>query len=147
VTAERRVFPARAAALAEVSDFVERACAGLAAGGEATLRALLVAEELFINSVIHGYGGDSPGSVRLALRDRGRDLELTVEDDAPEFDPFANLAPLLAGSDPAHRAVGGLGRILVAELTSTREYARRGGTNRVTVGILKGRDAPRAKKA
>jgi anti-sigma regulatory factor (Ser/Thr protein kinase) len=147
VTAERQAFPARTAALAEVAAFVERRCLELAAGGEATLRVLLVAEELFINAVLHGYGGDCGATVRFTLRDKGREVEIVEEDDAIEFDPFRDLRPVRASADPAECAVGGAGRVLIAELSSSRAYQRRGASNRVTIGVLKSRDPLRAKKS
>src|SRR5438067_515877 len=111
MTAERQAFPARTAAFGDVSDFVERRCLDLDAGGAATLRVLLVAEELFINAVVHGYGGDGAGTVRIAVRDKGREIELIEEDDAREFDPFKGLDQLLRAGDAAANLppVGGVG--------------------------------------
>jgi anti-sigma regulatory factor (Ser/Thr protein kinase) len=145
VTAERQAFPARTGALTDVSAFVEQRCVELAAGGEATLRVLLVAEELFINAVIHGYGGDSAATVRLTVREKGREVELIVEDEAMEFDPFQGMHPLLDAPRPA--PLGGVGRVLIAELSFSHAYQRRGGSNRVIIGILKSRDPIRTKKS
>jgi anti-sigma regulatory factor (Ser/Thr protein kinase) len=156
VTAERRTFPARTAALGELSAFVEERCAQLDAGGEATLRILLVAEELFVNAVVHGYKADTartpnlphlPHTVRVTVRDKGREVELVVEDDAVEFDPFKDLKPLLKPSPGNLPLPGGVGRVLIAELSSRHAYQRRGASNQVTVGILKSRDSLHAKKS
>lgn len=143
MAAERQRFEARTGALAEVTAFVERRCAELGAGRNATLRLMLVAEELFINAVVHGYGGDCGKDIVLTLRDTGRDLELVAEDGAPAFDPFARVPkPSTTGT------VGGLGRALVAGVSSRHSYERRGRRNRVTVGVAKQRGtAPRKKSA
>lgn len=133
MTAERQRFPARADALPRVSAFVERRCRELGASRRAALRLILVAEELFINTVVHGYGRGTGYPVTLTVRDAGREIELVAEDGAPEFDPFQRLPK----PDPASAAVGGLGRVLVAGLASRHRYERRGRRNRVCVAVAK----------
>ena len=139
MTAERQAFPARTDALAQVTAFVERRCAELHAGRPATLRLLLVAEELFVNTVVHGYGGDSRATVTLTVRDCGDEVELIAEDRARAFDPFASQRPVAADADPAARPVGGLGRVLVTGVSARHSYERRGRRNRVTVSVRKAR--------
>lgn len=133
MSAPRQRFPARADALPRVSAFVERRCRELGAGRRAALRLILVAEELFINTVMHGYAGKGRQAVTLTLRDAGSGFELVAEDDAPPFDPFRRVArPDVAGG-----AVGGLGRLLIAGVSSRHRYERRGRRNRVTVVVPK----------
>lgn len=133
MSAQRRHFPARADVLPQVSAFVERRCGELGAGRRAALRLILAAEELFINTVMHGYGGKGRRSVTLTVRDAGAGIELVAEDDAPPFDPFRRAArPDLAGG-----AAGGLGRLLIAGVSSRHGYERRGRRNRVTVVVRK----------
>lgn len=138
MTAERQRFPARADALPRVSAFVERRCRELGAGRQAALRLILVAEELFINTVMHGYGGDSGSHVTLSVRDAGHEIELVAEDGGPAFDPFDRIPRPPTGD----AAAGGLGRVLVAGVSSRHAYERRGRRNRVTVGMLKHRARP-----
>ena len=140
LTAERRAFPARTEALPRVSAFVERRCRELGAGHHATLRLLLVAEELFVNAGMHGYGG-GPGRVVLTITDCGRDVELVAEDTAPAFDVFAAVPEPRAVADPRDATVGGLGRALVAGMAKRHAYERRGARNRVTVAVAKGKAA------
>ena len=139
MTAERQRFRARADALPRVCAFVERRCRELGAGRQATLRLILVAEELFINTVVHGYGGDSRRQVALAVRDSGAEIELIAEDGARAFDPFERIPQPVAVADPRDAALGGLGRALVAGVSSRHSYERRGRSNRVTVAVLKHR--------
>jgi serine/threonine-protein kinase RsbW len=142
MTAERQNFPARTDALAAVTAFVERRCAALRVGRRASLRLQLVVEELFINTVVHGYGGDSADTITLTVRSVGPEIELIAEDTAMAFDPFANVP---ARDDPLAGPVGGLGRVLIAGMASRHAYERRGRHNRVTVGVLKGRLVSRRK--
>ena len=140
MTAERRSFPARTQVLPEVSAFVERRCAELGVDRHATLRLLLVAEELFINAAVHGYGART-GEVTLTVRDADAEIELIAEDAARAFDPFKDLRQPEAPADPRDAALGGLGRALIAGISSRHRYERRDRHNRVTVGVLKRREA------
>lgn len=135
MTAERQAFPARVDALPAVSRWVEDRCARLGLGRPATLLLMLMAEELFINVAVHGFGNDGRRRIRLAIRDCGPEVELVSEDNAPAFDPFRDLpAPV-----PAGERVGGYGRRLLVGLSSRRSYQRRGRRNCVTVGVHKNR--------
>lgn len=134
--AERFSFPARTEALPQVTAFVEQRCAELGVDRQATLRLLLVAEELFINASVHGYRGRA-GVVTLTVRDSGSEVELVAEDAARPFDPFEDLPVPVAPADPRDAAIGGLGRALVAGISARHAYERSGGQNRVTVGVLK----------
>ncbi len=107
-------------------------------GGEgqaqSLLRAQLAIEELFANSIHHGYGEESDQLVWLTV-DRGDEiLHVTYADAAEAFDPFDTLRPSSEISEiPLEdRHVGGLGRLLVRELAQRCEYRREGGRN-VTV--------------
>jgi anti-sigma regulatory factor (Ser/Thr protein kinase) len=137
MTAERQRFPARADALPKVAAFVERRCRALGASRAAALRLILMAEELFINIVLHGYGGDCRRTVTLVVRDAGRELELEVEDTARPFDPFKAVPAAPVKADPRESGVGGLGRLLVTAVSSRHRYERLGRGNRVTVGVPK----------
>ena len=131
MTAERQAFPARTDALPSVTAFVESRCAALGAGRPATLLLMLMAEELFINTVVHGYGNDGRCQVDLAVRDCGLEVELVAEDSAGEFNPFEGVTV----PAPADAVVGGYGRVLLVGLSSRQSYERQGPRNRVTVGV------------
>jgi len=135
VTAERQAFPARADALPTVCTWVEDRCGRLGLERPATLLLMLMAEELFINAAVHGFGNDGRRRIRLAIRDCGPEVELVADDNAPAFDPFRDLpAPV-----PAGERVGGYGRRLLVGLSSRQSYQRRGRRNYVTVGVHKNR--------
>lgn len=138
---ERRIFPARADAWPSVRTYVESRCAKLAIHRDTALRLQLIAEELFINAVEHGYQGDSGMSVVIGLRDAGAEAELVAEDTAPRFNPFTRLAAPSDSTNPDERPLGGIGRSLVAGLSSRRDYQRVAGCNRVTVAVPKTPDA------
>lgn len=95
------------------------------------LRAQTAVEELFANSVHHGYGGESEQAVWLTVQSHGATLNVIYADAATAFDPFASLQALTEveqiGVDA--RRVGGLGRLLVSELADRCIYQYRDGRN------------------
>jgi serine/threonine-protein kinase RsbW len=91
-------------------------------------------DEVLSNTVRHGYGdaGDRRGiQIRFQLDEDGV-LEVTIEDDAPPFDPrTASVPDTTAGL--AERTPGGLGLLLTRGLMDEMDYARANGRNRVTL--------------
>jgi len=95
------------------------------------LRAQTAVEELFANSVHHGYGGESEQPIWLTVQSQGTALKVIYADFAAAFDPFASLQALTEveqiGVDA--RRVGGLGRHLVSELADGCIYRYCDGRN------------------
>jgi serine/threonine-protein kinase RsbW len=100
-----------------------------------TMRVVLVLEELFTNTVTHGYsGGEGPVWVTLAAGVSV--IEITYEDAGPAFDPLTGgPAPPLAAPG---EVPGGLGLALVRGLSASAAYARVGDRNRVTLTVSTG---------
>jgi serine/threonine-protein kinase RsbW len=115
---------------------------GAAAGvdHDATLRVVLVLEELFTNTVIHGYG-DAEGPVWVTLASQPDAIAVIYEDIAPPFDPVGHTPPPTLA--PEARAPGGLGLTLVRGLCVSASYARVGERNRVTLAVATSSAAPR----
>jgi anti-sigma regulatory factor (Ser/Thr protein kinase) len=130
------VFPARIDALARVAAFVEEVAALAEFTRQDCLRLSLVLEELFTNTVEHGYGGDSEAPVQVACDvQRGR-VAVTYEDAAPRFNPLAAVQPPDAAPAAGERAPGKLGLVLVARIASDLDYARAEGRNRISLVVL-----------
>jgi serine/threonine-protein kinase RsbW len=141
-----RSFEARLDQFPELRGYAEHWC--LEAGFEraATDRLILVLEELFANTVEHGYSRSRiaapPGSrlVWLTLVAAMERIEAVYEDAAPRHNPFAGAAdPDYTGSHYSWK-VGGLGVSLVIKLGNEVRYERAEGRNRIFFAIL----APRA---
>lgn len=128
-----RQFSARQAEFDSVTAFIESATESLQP--DAQLRLILLVEELFVNSVNHGYGGDSDQSVWLTLRVGAEDCYLVYEDCAPAYDPFASVDMSSAEGELDDRRIGGLGVVLLVELSSSRNYERRGDRNVIELYI------------
>jgi len=135
---QNRQFTARLAQLVAVSVFIEEYCLLRALPREAALRLTFIVEELFTNSVLHGYGGESDASIWVGLSGAGDMVELRYEDAAPPYDPLRRLqegyaAPLQ--STVSGRPIGGLGVFLVAQLAQNARYVHAQGRNRLTLTL------------
>jgi anti-sigma regulatory factor (Ser/Thr protein kinase) len=115
--------------------FIEAFCAAAAVQRESCLKANLVLEELFLNTVRHGHRGGSDAPVWISLSAQDGEVEVTYEDRAAPFNPFApgthEMLQALAGV----RKEGGLGVLLAQGLTAHAEYAYLFGRNRIRLTL------------
>jgi serine/threonine-protein kinase RsbW len=130
---EKRIFKARMNLLPEATVFVERFCSLHRVGRPDLLRLTLIVEELFTNTVGHGYGGESDAPIYISLHVDGDAVGLLYEDAAPPYDPLSQLsgpaANLAASVDS--RPIGKLGVHLVRQLTDEASYVHEDGHNRL----------------
>lgn len=129
----RRRFTARQAEFEAIRTFIDATCAGI--GDDERQRAVLLVEELFANSVCHGYGGDSDQPVWLTVGIGEDGCRLVYEDCAPPYDPFVASEYKLDEVDLEERRVGGLGIVFLIELSSARKYKRRGERNVIELQV------------
>ena len=92
----------------------------------------LALEEVFMNVVMHGSpAGTAPRvEVSLMLTDAG--LNMTVEDDGPEFNPLSVPPPDVTAS-LGERPVGGHGVFLVRQMMDAVSYQRVGVRNQLSM--------------
>lgn len=128
--ARSAMFPARLGELRHLTAFLEGFCSAQAIERSRCLRLNVVLEELFVNSIQHGYGGDSDAPIWITLDAHPQAVQITYEDTAPPFNPFA----YLPRSDVRHK-VGGLGVLLTRELAEGRDYGYFFGRNRVRLSL------------
>jgi anti-sigma regulatory factor (Ser/Thr protein kinase) len=132
---ESRQFPADMKALPDVLEFAAAAAGAAGFDGVAQLFVELIIEELFTNTVTHGYGGDSRQPVWVSVAGVCAKLTLTYEDAAPPCNPLTLPAPGLLDAPVEERKVGGLGMPLVKALSDSASYAYGEGRNRLTLVI------------
>ena len=113
---------------------------GTAAGADhgTTLRVVLLLEELFTNTVTHGYADAGEGLVWVTLALGTGVIEITYEDAGPAFDPLTGAPAIRArprrtrgarpGPGPGPQHVGA--------------YARIGHRNRITLTVATGARRP-----
>ena len=123
--------------MAEIRVFVEGACAGAGIGREDCLKVLLIVEELFTNTVTHGYRGESESPVWMSFEPRKEGFVLLYEDAAPPHNPFGEFRPTETSVLLAQQPVGGLGLKLIRSLATDASYNREGERNciRLTFGV------------
>lgn len=123
------MFPARIDGLLGMRRFLEHFCTEITLARDTCLKLNLVLEELFTNIVRHGHQGDSDAPVWVTLVGSNDTVEVTLEDTAPAFNPFALAA--MPAKKRGRRKIGGLGVLLARELTISRDYAYIFGRNRI----------------
>ena len=129
------MFPSRLEAWKGARLFIEDFCRGAAVSRESCLKANLVVEELFLNTVKHGHRGGSNAPVWITLTaDDGR-ISLGYEDAAPPFNPFAEARREMLEALAETRREGGLGVILAYGLTASADYAYMFGRNRIRLTL------------
>ena len=102
------------------------------------LRVNLVLEELFTNTVRHGYRGECDAPIWVGLRMTGGALQVTYEDSAPPFNPYVGLPDFAPDATLRSRRIGGLGVLLTRKLASSRDYAYLYGRNRIRLEFVPG---------
>lgn len=97
------------------------------------LRLQLIIEELFTNTVTHGYGRECDEPVEITLAAQGGRVTLFYEDAARPYDPLATLPTSQSrlAAPVEQRPVGQLGLLLVAGLVDDARYTREDGRNRL----------------
>ena len=130
---EQRTFVARLAALSDAAAFAQRFCERHAVDLHIAMRLTLVIEELFSNTIRHGYRAEGEMPIRIGLSIDDGKIALFYEDAAPRHDPLARFTES-RNAEPApveSRPVGGLGVILVNVLAEAARYAYEDGCNRL----------------
>ena len=136
---DARCFPAQATGIGAATAFVEACCAQCGVARDDVLRLVLITEELFTNTVVHGDSAGADAPVQITLHIEDAEILLDYSDESAPFDPLARLDDALAplGADPAARGPGGLGVPLVVQLASRIRYARVNGRNCLHIALAR----------
>jgi len=118
-------------ALADLEAAIDEFCSRYAIGKKQWHRCRLVAEELFVNIITHGYEDGHPGSIDWTIAREGDEIHFIIQDDGAEFSP----------RDPKPKAlsleevddVGGHGTRLISALATSVQFTRQDGQNRCHV--------------
>jgi len=133
--ADRRVFAARLPMLHDALAFVDGFAAARRLSERDLLRLQLVIEELFTNTIMHGYGRECDQPIEIALDAAPGQVTVVYEDAADTYDPARTLAASRAQvTGPLEqRPVGHLGVHLVAAIVDDMRHARVGGRNQLQI--------------
>lgn len=132
------MFPAKMAELRTLRGFLEGFCARAGIATDDCLRVNLMLEELFTNTVRHGYRGECDAPIWVTLACEAGGLRVTYEDSAPPFNPWVGLPEFAPDATLRSRKVGGLGVLLTRKLANSRDYAYLYGRNRIRLEFVPG---------
>jgi serine phosphatase RsbU (regulator of sigma subunit)/anti-sigma regulatory factor (Ser/Thr protein kinase) len=127
-------MPNRLAVLPVLSAALDGALADEAVPEPVRKDIALVLEEVLSNTVRHGYGEGQRDIIRLTARRDGDRLYLRFDDGAMAWNPLEHELPDL-DAEIEDREVGGLGVLLVRELSESAQYQRVEGRNRLDLVI------------
>jgi serine/threonine-protein kinase RsbW len=129
------MFPSRLQAWRKARVFIEDFCRNAQVPRESCLKANLVVEELFLNTVKHGHRGGSDAPVWITLASEGGKVSLAYEDNAPPFNPFSRATREMLEALSETRREGGLGVLLANSLTASADYSYVFGRNRIRLTL------------
>ena len=133
------LLPARMKELRALRRFLEGFVARAHLPHDDCLRVNLMLEELFTNTVKHGYRGECDAPIWIGLRLTQGSVQVTYEDCAPPFNPYASLPTEFSPETTLRsRKLGGLGVLLTRKLAKSRDYAYLYGHNRIRLEFLPG---------
>jgi serine/threonine-protein kinase RsbW len=115
--------------------FIEAFCEEAQVRKDVYLKARLVLEELFLNTVKHGHKGGSDAPIWIRLSTSEGEIALTYEDKAPPFNPFPKDREAIVREIEEERTEGGLGVILTHNLSASAHYVYLFGRNRIQLTI------------
>ena len=116
------------AAAEQISEFLE----SREAAPDVVFAANLAVEELVTNIIKYGYDDAGKHEVIVRLSLEGTRLQIVIEDDGHEFNPFDRPAPDIH-APVEEREIGGLGIHFVKNLLDSCDYRREGARNIVTL--------------
>jgi anti-sigma regulatory factor (Ser/Thr protein kinase) len=135
MNAESRVYPARLRMLHDALAFVGEFAAANNLSERDLLRLQLVVEELFTNTIMHGYGKECDEPIEIALDAGPGQVTGRSEDAALHYDPARTLAESQEQlrSPVEQRPIGHLGVHLVAAIVDDMRHTRVGERNRLQI--------------
>lgn len=127
-------FDARLDTVSAAQAFLAQALRRNGVAADLVARAELILEELFRNSVLHGYRGEPHGAIWIGST--SEPAAFWYEDEGPPFDPLSAMPEAggaLPGRPIGEQPVGGIGLLLIRKMARRAEYSRRQGRNRLVI--------------
>lgn len=100
------------------------------------LRLVLVIEELYTNTIKHGYRRESKRPVKISLCVKDGMAELEYRDHGPPFDSVRTME--ICAEQNAPIRIGGMGLFLIQSISSKARYENDAGWNVVQLSISDG---------
>lgn len=111
--------------LNQVMTWIHEFCVEHAPAKEFEYKIQITVEELIINIITHGYGTcHRNGKIWLTLYPQSEGVAMSIEDEAPPFNPLIDSQPPDTDASIDDRPIGGLGIKFVQELADRAFYTR-----------------------
>jgi anti-sigma regulatory factor (Ser/Thr protein kinase) len=115
------------AALSELEEILNKFCKENVIERKQWHRCRLVAEELFVNIVNHGYPNGETGKILWVITSREGEIHFEIQDDGIDFSPRTP-KPKVQSIDEIED-VGGHGLGLISAMAKSVQYSKRDGLN------------------
>jgi serine/threonine-protein kinase RsbW len=135
---DRLVIRSNLSELERLFAFIDKFCSEQGVRNEIKYKLFLVAEELSVNVMVHGFQGRPDGTIEITLRLDNHQVEVCVVDEAPAFDPLRSAPEPVLDAHLEERQVGGLGVHLVRNMAQSLDYSFRDGRNEVRAIVSDG---------
>lgn len=119
---------ARLDALPGLMAKVEHLAAGIHLQNDDALRLQMIVEELFVNTITHGHGGNSTHTVQVSLIRHDDGITLRYIDQAPPFDLTKKARKFASTAE-----IGGLGIGLILGMSKAVRHTPLSGGNLVEI--------------
>ena len=130
-------LPARLTNLPHFIDFVRNQACRLDFPPKQIQEIELVLEEALVNIIKYAYPTDSPGNLTIMVTDTGESrLHIETSDHGIPFNPLTQSDPDVE-IELMERPIGGLGILLIKELTDELSWDRKEGKNSLTLIFAK----------
>ena len=122
------------AELARVQEATEKFAAEMDVPAGTIQKMSIILDELLNNTISYGFDDANDHEIHLSIESNDDHVTLKISDDGIPFNPFAHSAPDTSLSIE-EREIGGLGVMLVKQLTDSQAYQRLSGRNVITLTI------------
>jgi anti-sigma regulatory factor (Ser/Thr protein kinase) len=129
--------------MARVERWLAEVSAALALSQRTAFAVDLVINEAVANVISYAYRDTAIHPIRISLALQPATVIVEVEDDGEPFDPFAT-PPGSPASALEDAAIGGRGILLIRSYTTSHEYRRVAGRNRLLLAIPRDTEEPEA---
>ena len=118
--------------LEHVARFIEEISEELGLDMELQMNLNLVMEEMVSNVIFYAYPEGTEATIELAAESDGKELTFLLSDQGQEFDPTLK-DDVNIDTNPAERALGGMGIFIVKNIMNQVTYQRLEGKNLLTM--------------
>lgn len=128
-----KTYRAELSLLSEIAKDIENFCNENSVSSADLYAINLVVDELFTNSVMYGYKGNTLGCVKVALSCNKDGVKIVFSDSAPKFNPLAEVVEPDFNSNVDDRKIGGLGVFFARKQMDEMSYEFKDAHNVITM--------------